>query len=117
MASFYEFFAGGGMARAGLGDDWQCLLANDFDPKKAASYAANWGADHLRVGDVAALTTADLPGAAACGRALNRVRPGRRERLRQQRRWQSRYGRQAVAQAGKGGYPDGSANPRARRFG
>ena len=33
MASFYEFFAGGGMARAGLGDDWQCLLANDFDPK------------------------------------------------------------------------------------
>ena len=64
MASFYEFFAGGGMARAGLGDDWQCLLANDFDPKKAASYAANWGADHLRVGDVAALTTADLPGAA-----------------------------------------------------
>lgn len=52
MASFYEFFAGGGMARAGLGPDWQCLLANDFDPKKAASYAANWGADHLRVGDV-----------------------------------------------------------------
>jgi hypothetical protein len=43
MASFYEFFAGGGMARAGLGPDWQCLLANDFDPKKAASYAANWG--------------------------------------------------------------------------
>lgn len=64
MPSFYEFFAGGGMARAGLGDGWQCLLANDFDPKKAASYAANWGADHLRVGDVAALTTADLPGAA-----------------------------------------------------
>ena len=56
MASFYEFFAGGGMARAGLGPDWQCLLANDFDPKKAASYAANWGTDHLRVGDVAALT-------------------------------------------------------------
>ncbi len=64
MASFYEFFAGGGMARAGFGDGWQCLLANDFDPKKAASYAANWGADHLLVGDVAALTTSDLPGAA-----------------------------------------------------
>ncbi|KXU38480.1 cytosine methyltransferase [Ventosimonas gracilis] len=61
MSSFYEFFAGGGMARAGLGADWQCLFANDFDPKKAASYAANWGADRLRVGDVAALTTADLP--------------------------------------------------------
>lgn len=64
MANFYEFFAGGGMARAGLGPDWQCLFANDFDPKKAASYAENWGNDHLRVGDVAALTTADLPGVA-----------------------------------------------------
>ncbi len=64
MASFYEFFAGGGMARAGLGPDWQCLFANDFDPKKASCYAANWGADHLRVGDVAALTTADLPAGA-----------------------------------------------------
>lgn len=64
MINFYEFFAGGGMARAGLGQDWQCLLANDFDPKKAACYAANWGDDHLRVGDVAALTTADLPGVA-----------------------------------------------------
>jgi len=64
MFSFYEFFAGGGMARAGLGGNWQCLFANDFDPKKAASYAANWGADHLHVGDVAALTTDDLPGEA-----------------------------------------------------
>jgi len=61
MASFYEFFAGGGMARAGLGAGWQCLFANDFDPKKAASYVANWGAEHLRVADVATLTTADLP--------------------------------------------------------
>ncbi|MDR0274475.1 MAG: DNA cytosine methyltransferase [Burkholderiaceae bacterium] len=64
MASFYEFFAGGGMARAGLGLDWQCLFANDFDSKKAASYAANWGNDHLQIEDVAALTTADLPGEA-----------------------------------------------------
>lgn len=64
MANFYEFFAGGGMARAGLGPDRQCLFANDLDPKKAASYAANWGTDHLRVGDVAALTTADLPAGA-----------------------------------------------------
>ncbi|EBU9644554.1 DNA cytosine methyltransferase [Escherichia coli] len=52
------------MARAGLGPDWQCLLANDFDPKKGAAYAANWGDDHLRVADVATLSTADLPGCA-----------------------------------------------------
>src|SRR3569833_494333 len=64
MASFYEFFAVGGMARAGLGAEWNCLLANDFDRKKAASYAANWGGDNLRGGDVSALTTADLPGRA-----------------------------------------------------
>lgn len=37
---FYEFFAGGGMARAGLGAGWECLFANDIDSKKAASYAA-----------------------------------------------------------------------------
>lgn len=61
MSSFYEFFAGGGMARAGLGPEWECLLANDFDAKKGASYEANWGSDDLRVGDVAALTTANLP--------------------------------------------------------
>jgi DNA (cytosine-5)-methyltransferase 1 len=61
---FYEFFAGGGMARLGLGEGWRCRFANDFDPKKAAAYGANFGDDHLRVGDVNALTTADLPGRA-----------------------------------------------------
>ncbi len=59
--TFYEFFAGGGMARAGLGDAWACVFANDFDPKKVATYAANWGADHIREADVASLTLDDLP--------------------------------------------------------
>ncbi len=63
-AGYYEFFAGGGMARAGLGPNWNCLFANDFDPKKTASYAENWGDRHLVVGDVARLTAADLPGSA-----------------------------------------------------
>jgi DNA (cytosine-5)-methyltransferase 1 len=63
--AFYEFFAGGGMARAGLGDSWECVFANDIDLKKRASYAANWGAEHLKPGSVAALTPADLPGRAA----------------------------------------------------
>lgn len=58
---FYEFFAGGGMARAGLGQGWRCLFANDFDPKKAASYAENWGAEGLWIGDVGAIETAALP--------------------------------------------------------
>lgn len=63
-AGYYEFFAGGGMVRAGLGEGWHCLLANDFDPAKAAAYRANWGDADLRVGDIAGLTAADLPGAA-----------------------------------------------------
>jgi DNA (cytosine-5)-methyltransferase 1 len=61
---YYEFFAGGGMARAGLGASWTCVFANDFDSRKAASYAANWGSGEFRVGDVAKLNPAELPGVA-----------------------------------------------------
>lgn len=64
MPTFYEFFAGGGLARAGLGGGWKCLFANDIDTKKGASYAANWGREHLKIEDVGRLTTADLPGCA-----------------------------------------------------
>jgi DNA (cytosine-5)-methyltransferase 1 len=59
--TFAEFFAGGGMARAGLGESWRCLFANDFDRKKVATYEANWGAGDIRHGDVASLTLGDLP--------------------------------------------------------
>ncbi len=62
--SFYEFFAGGGMARAGLGSEWRCVFANDFDQKKADSYIRNWGSDHLSIKDVKDVTTSDLPGEA-----------------------------------------------------
>ncbi|MEO6924956.1 MAG: DNA cytosine methyltransferase, partial [Bryocella sp.] len=64
MPTFYEFFAGGGMARAGLGEDWECLFANDFDHKKAETYRDNWGGEELKVGDVGALKVTDLPGIA-----------------------------------------------------
>lgn len=64
MPVFYEFFAGGGMARAGLGSRWRCSFANEIDQKKAAAYTANWGNDVLCVEDVANLTVADLPGTA-----------------------------------------------------
>lgn len=52
------------MARAGLGKKWTCLFANDVDPKKAASYLANWGDEHFRMGDVCELATTDLSGLA-----------------------------------------------------
>jgi DNA (cytosine-5)-methyltransferase 1 len=32
---WYEFFAGGGMARLGLGPAWDCQFANDHCEKKA----------------------------------------------------------------------------------
>ncbi|MGD9542953.1 MAG: DNA cytosine methyltransferase [Methylocystis sp.] len=62
--TYYEFFAGGGMARAGLGEGWRCFFANDFDRKKAESYRANWGGDELHIGDVREISTAQLPGRA-----------------------------------------------------
>ncbi|WP_394764197.1 DNA cytosine methyltransferase [Phenylobacterium sp.] len=68
--SFYEFFAGGGMARLGLGAAWDCTFANDFDAVKAAAYRANFpqqpgaAAEHFHEGDVWKLNTGDLPGRA-----------------------------------------------------
>jgi len=59
--SFYEFFAGGGMARAGLGPKWQFLFANYFDFKKSAAYSHNWGEIGLVTKDVAKLELSDLP--------------------------------------------------------
>jgi DNA (cytosine-5)-methyltransferase 1 len=59
---FYEFFCGGGMARAGLEPQWRCLFANDSDPRKAGAYAANWGAEALTIADVVSLKASDLPG-------------------------------------------------------
>ena len=62
MPSFYEFFAGGGMARAGLGPDWTCLFANDIDSKKGATYDLNWSGGVLKTADIRQIEAADLPG-------------------------------------------------------
>lgn len=59
--TFLEFFAGGGMARLGLGGGWRCLFANDFDPMKRDAYAANFGLEHFHGGDISAVTLTDLP--------------------------------------------------------
>lgn len=51
------------MVRAGLGQDWTCLFANDFDARKGFAYQANWGTGgELTVGDIRALDAAALPG-------------------------------------------------------
>ena len=51
---FYEFFAGGGMARIGLGPGWSCRFANDIDESKASAYQCNFqDSDELVVEDIA----------------------------------------------------------------
>jgi DNA (cytosine-5)-methyltransferase 1 len=62
--SFYEFFAGGGMARAGLGPAWTCLFANDFDHRKSDNYERFWGGSCLKTGDVRGVKLDDIPGEA-----------------------------------------------------
>jgi len=59
--SFYEFFAGAGLARLGLGDEWSCLWANDNNPKKEAVYTHNFGHEHFVLGDVAKVDPSSLP--------------------------------------------------------
>ncbi len=59
--TFMEFFAGGGMARLGLGTNWRCLLANDFDSQKCAAYRANFGGEELIEGPIEDLDASDLP--------------------------------------------------------
>lgn len=62
MPNFYEFFAGGGMARSGLGEEWNCVFANDFSEQKAKAYRTNWGGNHLMVEDINKIPTNVLPG-------------------------------------------------------
>jgi len=52
------------MARAGLGDSWQCLFSNDCDSLKQSSYAANWAGDMIDKRDVALVRANDLDGLA-----------------------------------------------------
>jgi DNA (cytosine-5)-methyltransferase 1 len=58
---FLEFFAGGGMVRAGLGAGWVCTFSNDIDPKKIASYKSNWGDDVISEADIADIHVDSIP--------------------------------------------------------
>ena len=50
------------MVRAGLGEGWQCLFANDFDHKKSVTYRHNWGSSELLTSDVRTLSSESIPG-------------------------------------------------------
>ncbi|MGB2678557.1 MAG: DNA cytosine methyltransferase [Candidatus Acidiferrum sp.] len=61
--TWYEFFAGGGMARLGLGPQWECIFANEWCEKKAKAYRSFYGdSSELLVRDVRKLAVKDLPG-------------------------------------------------------
>lgn len=63
MFDFLEFFAGGGMVRAGLGAvNWRCRFANDFDHKKSSIYIRNWGDGMLKTADVRMVASEDIKG-------------------------------------------------------
>jgi DNA (cytosine-5)-methyltransferase 1 len=62
IQTYYEFFAGGGMARLGLGAQWHCLLANDIDQKKASTYRDNFGIGELVCKDIYGLASKEMPG-------------------------------------------------------
>jgi DNA (cytosine-5)-methyltransferase 1 len=64
MPSFFEFFSGGGMARLGLGQNWECRFANDICSKKVSTYIDNFGKNEVLRKDIYKITSSDLPGAA-----------------------------------------------------
>jgi DNA (cytosine-5)-methyltransferase 1 len=56
-----EFFAGGGLARLGLGPVFDTIWANDFDPMKAGAHRANFGDDGFVFGDVHDIDPTTVP--------------------------------------------------------
>lgn len=60
---FLEFFAGGGLARKGLGDGWNCVFANDICLKKASAYLSNFPSTNFKIGDVNKLDPRLIPNA------------------------------------------------------
>lgn len=60
--TYYEFFAGGGMARLGLGENWTCEFANDICPKKGTAYKNNFQpANELLIEDINKVSYDMLP--------------------------------------------------------
>lgn len=59
--TFYEFFAGGGMAGVGLGRGWKCLAANDSCEKKGSAFRANHPSSRFIGGCISQIAADELP--------------------------------------------------------
>lgn len=61
-AGFAEFFAGIGLVRLALEQvGWQCVFANEIDPKKTEIYRQNFPSQELVEGDIRDVTIDDVP--------------------------------------------------------
>ncbi len=58
---YYDFFAGAGLVRLGLKEDWECTWANDIDSQKAEIYQVNFGSKEFVLGDVLNVSAKSLP--------------------------------------------------------
>jgi DNA (cytosine-5)-methyltransferase 1 len=58
-----EFFAGVGLARLGLGENWEVVMANDVSQDKAQAYALNFGAKHFVLEDINNIDVSSIPSA------------------------------------------------------
>jgi DNA (cytosine-5)-methyltransferase 1 len=58
-----DFFAGSGLATAGLSASFEVVWANDVSPKKAAIYRANHAGHEFHLGSIEDVRGADLPAA------------------------------------------------------
>lgn len=57
-----EFFAGIGLARAGMSEAGiETVWANDFDPSKESMYVGHWGAEHFHLQDVFEVNADQVP--------------------------------------------------------
>ena len=57
-----DLFAGcGGMTQGFASEGFEPILAVEWDRAAAATYAANWGEDHVIPGDIAEVATEDIP--------------------------------------------------------
>lgn len=58
---YYDFFAGAGLVRLALDKHWECVFANDIDPKKAEVYIKNFGNKEFLLDDVSNVKASILP--------------------------------------------------------
>ena len=63
-STFLDFFAGAGLVRLALEEDWSCAWANDNDPRKQEVYETHFGGDEFVLGDVAEVRAGSLPSGA-----------------------------------------------------